>query len=166
MDARNGKGQWLGLAGWVLLSFATGALGAVGSSSAPTFYNALNHAAWAPPASVFGPVWTVLYALMGIAAWRVWRRGGFKQHAGALSLFLVQLAVNALWSWLFFAWHQGRGALVDILILWGLIVVTLVAFWRVDRIAGALLLPYLAWVSFAAVLNYAMWQLNPQLLGG
>ena len=102
---------------------------------------------------------------MAIAAWLVWRSGGFHSNRIALSLFLVQLALNALWSWLFFAWQRGALAFVDILVLWALIVVTLVAFWRVRPVAGALLIPYLLWVSFAAALNYSLWQLNPQLLG-
>jgi tryptophan-rich sensory protein len=102
---------------------------------------------------------------MGIAAWLVWRADGFRAARGALTLFLVQLAPNALWSWLFFGWHRGALAFADILLLWVLIVVTLIAFWRVRALAGALLVPYLLWVSFASALNYAVWQLNPQSLG-
>jgi tryptophan-rich sensory protein len=120
---------------------------------------------WAPPPSVFGPVWTVLYALMAIAAWLVWRIGGFRAARMALILFLAQLAINALWSWLFFGWHLGGLAFADVLALWALIVATLISFWRVRPLAGALLIPYLAWVSFASVLNYAVWQLNPRMLG-
>ena len=114
---------------------------------------------------VFGPVWTVLYAVMGIAAWLVWRVGGFRAARTALTLFLVQLAVNALWSWLFFGWQLGGAAFADIALLWVLIVATLVAFWRVRPLAGVLLVPYLLWVSFAFALNYSVWQLNPQVLG-
>jgi tryptophan-rich sensory protein len=102
---------------------------------------------------------------MAIAAWLVWRHGGFRANRAALSLFIVQLALNALWSWLFFAWHRGAWAFADIVVLWGLIVATLVSFWRVRPLAGALLIPYLLWVSFATALNYSVWQLNPQLLG-
>jgi len=120
---------------------------------------------WAPPSSWFGPVWTVLYALMSAAAWLVWRADGFREARGALTLFLLQLAPNALWSWLFFGWHRGALAFADILLLWVLIIVTLIAFWRVRALAGALLIPYLLWVSFASALNYAVWQLNPQSLG-
>ena len=82
-----------------------------------------------------------------------------------LTLFVAQLAVNALWSWLFFAWHRGAGAFADIVLLWLLIVATVIGFWRVRALAGVLLLPYLAWVSFASALNFAVWQLNPQVLG-
>ena len=120
---------------------------------------------WAPPSSVFGPVWTVLYALMGIAAWLVWRERHTPGSRRALLLFGAQLVLNTLWSWLFFAWHQGGLAFLDIVVLWLLIVLTIVDFWRIRPLAGALLLPYLAWVTYAAGLNLAVWRLNPQLLG-
>lgn len=155
----------LGLIGWFIVSFAASAVGAVASIQAKSFYSQLAQPAWAPPPFLFGPVWTVLYAMMAIAAWLVWRSGGLHTNRIALSLFLVQLALNALWSWLFFAWQLGALAFVDIVLLWVLIVVTLVSFWRVRPLAGALLIPYLLWVSFAAALNYALWQLNPQVLG-
>ncbi|MGB5440094.1 MAG: TspO/MBR family protein [Gammaproteobacteria bacterium] len=157
--------QILGLAGWLVLCFAASAVGAVASIQAGSFYAQLAQPVWAPPPWVFGPVWTVLYALMGIAAWLVWRCGGFRANRQALGLFLLQLAFNAVWSWLFFAWHLGVLSLADILVLWILIVATLVSFWRVRPLAGALLIPYLLWVSFAAALNYSLWQLNPQVLG-
>jgi len=155
----------LGLVGWFIVSFAASAVGAVASIQAKSFYGQLVQPEWAPPSYVFGPVWTVLYALMAIAAWLVWRSGGFHTNRVALSLFMVQLALNALWSWLFFAWQRGALAFVDIVLLWVLIVVTLVSFWRVRPLAGALLIPYLLWVTFAAALNYSLWQLNPQILG-
>ena len=155
----------LGLIGWFIVSFAASAVGAVASIQAKSFYGQLVQPEWAPPSYVFGPVWTVLYALMAIAAWLVWRSGGFRSNRIALSLFLVQLGLNALWSWLFFAWQRGALAFLDIVLLWALIVVTLVAFWRVRPLAGALLIPYLLWVSFASALNYSLWQLNPQVLG-
>lgn len=99
-----------------------------------------------------------------LAAWLVWRQRGFRPAARALWLFVGQLVVNALWSWLFFAWHRGALAFVDIMVLWLLILATLLAFLRVRPLAAALLLPCLAWVSFAAVLCYATWQLNPHVL--
>lgn len=157
--------QVVGLIGWLLSSFVAAAVGAVASVQAASFYQQLAQPSWAPPASVFGPVWSVLYALMGIAAWFVWREGGWRRQRGVLALFVTQLVVNALWSWLFFGWHRGALAFADIVLLWLLIVATLVGFWRVRPLAGALLLPYLGWVSFAAVLNFAVWQLNPQILG-
>lgn len=157
--------QVMGLIGWLAISFIAAGIGAVASINAGAFYGQLAQPGWAPPAWVFGPAWTLLYTLMGIAAWLVWREGGFRANRTALTLFLVQLAVNALWSWLFFAWHLGAVAFADILLLWALIIATLLAFWRVSRLAGVLLIPYLLWVSFAAVLNFSVWQLNPQVLG-
>lgn len=157
--------QIMGLVAWLAISFVASGVGATASILAVSFYGQLAQPSWAPPSSVFGPVWTILYALMGIAAWLVWRAGGFRANLTALTLFLVQLAVNALWSWLFFAWHRGALAFADILLLWLLIVVTLASFWRVRPLAGALLIPYLLWVSFAAALNFSVWQLNPQFLG-
>jgi len=157
--------QILGLIGWLVLSFAASAVGALASIQAQTFYGQLVQPSWAPTASVFGPVWTALYALMAIAAWLVWRAGGFGSNRTALSIFVIQLALNALWSWLFFAWHLGAYALVDIVVLWLFIAATIIIFWRVRPLAGALLIPYLLWVSFATALNYSVWQLNPGLLG-
>ena len=165
MSTPSRQRQVLGLLGWLAVSFAASAVGAVASVRASSFYNLLVQPDWAPPASVFGPVWTVLYALMGIAAWLVWRVGGFQGNRPALTWFLAQLVVNALWSWLFFAWHLGAIAFANILLLALLVVGTLVSFWRVQRLAGALLVPYLLWVSFAAALNYSVWQLNPRVLG-
>lgn len=150
------------LAGWLAASFAAAAVGAVATRQAPEFYAQLVRPDWAPPDWLFGPVWTVLYALMGIAAWRVWRKAGF---GSALYLFLAQLALNALWSWLFFAWRLGAAAFAEVVVLWALIAATLAAFLRIDRLAGALLLPYLLWVSFACALTYAVWRANPQVLG-
>jgi len=157
--------QILGLIGWLVISFAAAAVGAVASIQARSFYSQLAQPAWAPPPWLFGPVWTVLYALIAIAAWLVWRSGGFRTNRIALAFFWGQLLLNALWSWLFFAWHLGALAFADIVFLWVLIVATLVSFWRVRPLAGALFIPYLLWVSFASALNYSLWQLNPQVLG-
>ena len=161
----SGLKQALGLVGWLLLGFVAAAIGAVASVQAASFYQQLAQPSWAPPSSVFGPVWSVLYALMGLAAWLVWREGGWRRQRGVLALFVIQLALNALWSWLFFAWHRGGLAFADIVLLWLLIVATLIGFWRARPLAGALLLPYLCWVSFASALNFAVWRLNPQILG-
>ena len=155
-----------GFIAWLAICFIAAAIGAVASVQAGSFYLSLSRPEWAPPASVFGPVWTALYAMMAIAAWLVWREGGYGNARTALNLFLAQLALNALWSWLFFGWHLGAAAFVDILLLWVLLVATLVAFWRIRPLAGLLLLPYLLWVSFAAVLNYSVWRMNPDVLGG
>jgi len=155
---------WLGLAGWIALCAIAGATGAVASVNAKEFYAALDQPAWAPPAAVFGPVWTLLYICMAWAAWLVWRERGFARARGALGLFIAQLALNALWSWLFFAWHRGAYAFVDILALLALIVATVVSFAKIRRLAAWLLAPYLAWVTFATLLNYSVWQLNPHAL--
>ena len=156
--------QLLGVAGWLFVSFGASAVGAIASIEAKSFYGELIQPAWAPAPGVFAPVWTVLFTLMAIAAWLVWRTGGIAAHRQALTWFVAQLAFNSLWSWLFFAWRLGGLALADIALLWILIVITLVLFWRVRPLAGALLLPYLLWVSFAFALNLSLWQLNPQIL--
>lgn len=156
--------QLLGLLAWLAVSFAAAAIGGVASANAGDFYRELIRPEWAPPGWVFAPVWSALYVLMGTAAWLVWRERGFRGAGTALALFLIQLAANALWTWLFFAWHRGALAFGEILVLWVLILGTVVAFWRVRPIAGALLLPYLAWVTLASALSYATWQRNPQLL--
>ena len=129
---------------------------------AASFYAQLSKPWWAPPGEVFGPVWTILYTLMGVAAWLVWRRPGAK--ALALGLFGVQLAANSLWSWLFFAWHLGALAAAEVLVLLSLIVATVVGFSRSSALAGLLMVPYLLWVSFASVLTWAVWRSNPGLL--
>ncbi|HTJ95879.1 MAG TPA: TspO/MBR family protein [Rhodocyclaceae bacterium] len=158
--------ETLGLVAWLAISFVAAAIGSIASIHAGEFYAQLLKPSWAPPAWLFGPVWTVLYALMGIAAWLVWRANRSHSCTVPLILFLIQLVVNALWSWLFFKWHLGAYSFADILLLWVLIVTILPAFWHTRPLAGALLLPYLLWVSFAVALNYSVWQLNPMLLGG
>ena len=145
----------------LLVSFAAAAIGALATRSAPEFYAALSRPAWAPPTSVFGPVWSVLYTLMAIAAWLVWREKGLSGARIALGLFAVQLALNALWSWLFFAWRRGLMAELEIALLLVAIVLTIGAFWRVRPLAGALMLPYLAWVTFATALTFALVRGNP-----
>lgn len=157
--------QALGLVGWLLASFVAAALGGLASVSAGSFYRELVRPDWAPPAWLFGPVWTVLYIMIAVAAWLVWRARGWNGARGALSLFLVQLAANALWTWIFFAWRLGAFAFVEILALWVLIAATIAAFRRTSRLAAALLLPYLAWVTFATALTWTIWRLNPGLLG-
>lgn len=165
MASQSKQKQVLGFIGWFVISFAASAVGAVASIQAKSFYGQLAQPAWAPAPWLFGPVWTVLYAMMAIAAWLVWRSGGFRTNRVALSLFLGQLLLNALWSWLFFVWHLGALAFAETLFLWVSIVATIVLFWRVRPLAGALLIPNLLWVSLASFLNYSLWQLNPQILG-
>ncbi|MBK8286552.1 MAG: tryptophan-rich sensory protein [Ahniella sp.] len=152
------------LIGCVVLCYALAAAGAAGSMSAPTFYKQLVQPAWSPPAWLFGPVWTLLYTMMAVSLWRVWRQRGFVGARVEVTLFLAQLLLNGLWSWLFFAWHEGGWAMLDIVGLAALIAVCIQRFWRIDRFAAWLLVPYLAWVMFASALNLDLWLRNPGLL--
>lgn len=152
----------LGLLIWVGLSFAAGAIGSLATTpNIPEWYARLNRPAWTPPNWVFGPVWSALYLLMGIAAWLVWRRVGLAAGALPLCLFIIQLVLNTVWSLLFFGLHRPDLAFGEIIVLWLAIFTTMVTFWRVVPLGGALLLPYLLWVGFAAALNLAIWRLNP-----
>ena len=155
---------WLALFGWLALVAAAGATGAIASADATQFYAALDRPSWAPPSRLFGPVWTALYLAMGISAWLVWRERSWARARHALGLFVLQLAANALWSWLFFAWKQGAWAFADIVLLIVLVTATIVSFARIRRAAAWLLAPYLAWIAFAAALNFSVWQRNPGLL--
>ena len=155
----------IGLIGWLILVFATAAIGAFASANAPDFYRELVRPTWAPPGWLFGPVWTILYAGMGVAVWLVWKENGFAGARNAITLFVIQLIANALWTWLFFVWRLGATAFAEIILLWLLIVMTIVLFKPFNKVAAALLLPYLAWVTFASALTFATWRLNPALLG-
>lgn len=155
--------QLIGLVGFLTLAYLAAAIGAIASINAADFYDALSQPDWAPPAWLFGPMWMTLYGLMGLAAWLAWREPGARP---ALVLFMVQLALNALWSWLYFVWQLGAVSFVAVLLLWGLIAATTVMFWRLKPLAGVLLLPYLAWVGLACALTFSTWQRNPQILGG
>lgn len=158
------RGEWLALAGWVALSLAAGGIGAVASANAREFYAQLERPAWAPPGWLFGPVWTTLYILMGTAAWLVWRQVGWTEGRSALVLFIVQLGLNALWTWLFFAWRQGAWSFAEIVVLALAIAGTMAAFARVRPLAAALLVPYLGWVLFATALTWSFWRRNPTIL--
>ncbi|MBP5979140.1 MAG: tryptophan-rich sensory protein [Halomonas sp.] len=162
MRTLSSKQQILGLVGWLVLAYIAAGIGTVASINAAEFYASLQQPLWAPPAWLFGPMWTTLYGLMGIAAWLVWREPGART---ALTVFVIQLALNALWSWLFFVWQLGAIAFIATLALWVMIAITLVMFWRLKTLAGVLLVPYLAWVSLACALTWSVWQLNPQVLG-
>ena len=161
---RSVKTQVFGLLGWLAASFVAGGIGAIASAGAGAFYGQLSKPTWAPPAWLFGPVWSVLYVLIGVAAWLVWRKHGFRLASTALLLFGAQLLANALWTWLFFIWHLGAIALAEIIVLWLLIGATVLAFWRLERLAAIMLLPYFAWVSFASALTLSLWRLNPTAL--
>lgn len=146
----------------LIVSFVvTFAAAGIGSQFMPgAWYRDLQKPWFNPPDAVFGPVWTALYTMMGVAVWLVWRRRKQANVKPALVAFGAQLALNAAWSWLFFGRHQIALALIDIILLWFAILLTTVLFWRSTRLAGALLVPYLLWVGFAAMLNASFWQLN------
>ncbi len=152
--------DWAALAGFVALCLAVGAAGGLATAtSVATWYPTLAKPAFNPPNWVFGPVWTTLYVLMAIAAWRVWRSGAPGARL-ALGAWALQLALNLCWSLVFFGLQRIGAALAEILVLFAAIVLTAHLFWRIDRPAGALFAPYIAWVAFAAVLNTALWRLN------
>lgn len=142
--------------------FLAAAIGGVATAGAiPTWYRTLEKPAWNPPDWIFGPVWTVLYIMMGIASWQVWRLGTEKKDVrDALGLYGAQLVLNTAWSLLFFGMRRIGLALGEIVALWALIAATVTKFYRLKKSAGLLLVPYLLWVSFAAILNARIWQLN------
>lgn len=162
--------EWPALGGWVVLSLMAGLAGAIASLDAREFYAGLVTPMWAPPGWLFGPVWTVLYLLMGVAAWLVWRDARGRADGAAaprrrgLTLFVVQLGINALWPWLFFRWRLGAWAFAETALLWVVIAIVISEFARVRKLAAWLLVPYLVWVAFAAALNWAVWRGNPGLL--
>lgn len=142
---------------WLIAAFVPAAIGAFFPS--PEYYAELRKPAWAPPSWLFGPVWTALYAMIGVAAWLVSRRGGAGTR-GALGLWGVQLVLNAAWTPIFFGLRAPGPALVEISVMWVAIAATTVAFFARRTAAGALMLPYLAWVTFATALNFEIWRLN------
>lgn len=151
----------LALALFVGICLAIGGLGgAVTASSVSEWYPTLNKPSFNPPNWVFGPVWTTLYVMMGIAAWRVWRSADRDTARGPLALFALQLAVNLGWSIAFFGLRDPGLAVVVILVLDLLVLATALMFRRIDGLAALLLVPYLAWIAFATILNVAVWRLN------
>ena len=152
---------WVGLVGWIVLCFVAAVVGNLGTSRGVVdWYPTLMKPSWNPPSWVFGPVWTTLYVMMGIAAWLVWKDRGWSGARLALTLFVAQLALNAAWSVLFFGMRRPGWAFAEILVLLAAILVTLGLFWGIRRAAGLLLVPYAAWVAFASILNGAIWRLN------
>jgi tryptophan-rich sensory protein len=153
-----------GLALFVALCLAIGAIGAaVTSTSVEDWYEGLGKPSFTPPNEVFAPVWTVLYVLMGVAAWRVWRSGDADTVRGPLTLFILQLALNLGWVVVFFGLQKIGSAVATIVVLDVAILVTTLSFRTVDRIAALLMMPYCAWAAFATVLNVAIWRLNPTM---
>jgi len=155
------KRSAVALVGFLLLSLSAGAIGGIATAgSIGGWYQTIAKPDWNPPGWVFGPVWTTLYLMMGVAVWTIWRQAEPGKKALPLALFSVQLALNALWSFVFFAWHEIGWALAEILVLWMAIAATIASFSRVSKLAAGLLIPYLLWVSFAAFLTYTIWTLN------
>lgn len=153
--------RWIGLVFSIAVCLGAGGLGAAATTpEIDGWYRTIVKPAWNPPDTVFGPVWTALYLMMALAAWLVWKPAGLRAAAASLTLFGVQLVLNIAWSWIFFGMHQPGWAFVEIVALWLAIAVTTRAFFRRSRVAGWLLVPYLAWVSFASVLNFSIWRLN------
>jgi tryptophan-rich sensory protein len=155
---------------FLLICFGAAAFG--GQFTPGEWYAALAKPSWNPPAWAFAPVWTLLYAMMAVAGWLVWRSGERApvrsaseavqgpSRSLALAVYALQLVLNGAWSWLFFGLHRPGLAFAEIVLLWLAILATVVLFWRRKPLAGALLLPYLAWVGFAAALNFSLWRLN------
>lgn len=147
----------------ILIPLIAGFIGSIATmSSIPTWYASLAKPAWAPPNWVFGPVWTTLYILMGIALFLVWRKGLERQDVKvAISIFGVQLVLNVLWSIIFFGFQSILGGLIEIVFLWIAILATIIVFYRISKAAGILLIPYIIWVTIALYLNYTLYLLNP-----
>jgi tryptophan-rich sensory protein len=159
--AAPGPRSFAALAGFIVLCFAVSVVGGlVTATSVGTWYAALAKPAFNPPNWAFGPVWTVLYLMIAVAGWRVWRRRTEPGAGLALGAWGLQLALNLLWSLLFFGAHLIGAALAEILVLCAAILVTTALFWRIDVLAGALFVPYALWVGFATALNAALWWLN------
>lgn len=153
----------LGLLGWVAIT-AVAAMGSAAAGGSRDFYESLQRPGWAPAGSAFGPVWTVLYLVMAVAAWMVWKARNYVGARVALAFYLAQLVLGMLWAWLLFAWHQGALAFLVALVLWIAVAMTMNLFRRVRPMAGTLLLPCLAWVTLVVALTYILWQANPGVL--
>ena len=153
--------RWIGLVFWLGLCLAVAGLGGrLTVNEIPGWYRTLVRPAIAPPNWVFGPVWTLLYALTAIAAWRAWLAAPSQMRTCGLALFLVQLALNFAWSWIFFRQHALGAALAEVLLLWSAIGATTLVFAMVAPLSAWLIAPYWAWVSFATILNAAFWRAN------
>lgn len=148
----------------IVVSELAGIIGAVFTApSIPTWYAELAKPALNPPGWIFGPVWTALYALMGIALFLVWKTSPSvapQERRRAMSVFFVQLVLNSLWSIIFFGFHRPDLAFIEIIILWIAILATIITFGKISKVAAWLLVPYILWVSFASYLNYSIWMLN------
>ena len=153
--------HWIALIGFLLVvAFIAGAGSLFTSTGVSAWYRQLTRPSWTPPDWLFGPVWTVLYISMAVAAWLIWKQRQPRSR-WAIGVWLVQLLLNGAWSPIFFGLHSISGGLITIALLWLAILATASVFWRVSRAAAILMLPYLAWVTFASCLNLALWKLNP-----
>lgn len=150
--------EGLGLLAFLVLCFGVAGFGAYFRPG--EWYARLAKPSWTPANRVFTPVWIVLYAMMAVAGWLVWREAGLAGAAMPLTLFVIQLLLNGIWSWLFFGLQRPDLAMIDIVALWLAIAATVVSFWGISPTASLVMVPYLAWVSFALLLNYEIWQLN------
>jgi tryptophan-rich sensory protein len=145
----------------LLFTIGIGSLGSVFTSSEiPNWYASLQKPVFNPPNWIFGPVWTILYSLMGVALYLVWKKPVSKDRNTAIVLFMIQFTLNFFWSIIFFKYHLLGWALVEILFMWTFIILTIIFFWKNSTLAASLLIPYLVWVSFATILNAAIFQLN------
>jgi len=157
---RSRRHQAAVLGAFVAVCLAAGVVGSIATTpQIPTWYASLNKPSWSPPNWVFAPVWTTLYVMMGAAAWLVWRKVD-APYERVFLWFWIQLALNTIWSFIFFALEQPGLAFAEIILLWLSIAATLGAFRKCSRVAALLLTPYLGWVSFAAYLNFTIWRLN------
>ncbi len=151
----------IGLAAWIGVCFLAAAVGSLATTSSVNgWFAEVNKPTWNPPNWIFGPVWTTLFLMMGVAAWLVWKKSGFKNAKLELSWFLFHLVLNVLWSVLFFGMQQMGMACIEIVVLWLSIAATIFMFYQHSKLAAGLLVPYLMWVSFATFLNYTIWRLN------
>ena len=154
---RSRSARWWGLAGFGAAAAAAALIGGLGVAGTADEYQNLSQPSWAPPSWLFGPVWTVLYVLIAVAGWLVWQRTGW---TAALTVYAAQLVLNAAWTPIFFGFGRYGLALVDIVLMWVLIGLTIWLFHPISKVAAALLLPYWAWVTFATALNAAIWNMN------
>ncbi|NIR49330.1 tryptophan-rich sensory protein [candidate division KSB1 bacterium] len=152
---------WLGLVVFLAICFAAAGIGAVFTSmSVNSWYQTLTKPSWNPPAWIFGPVWMFLYIMMAVSVWLIWRQYGISVVVLPLTLFGIQLFLNAAWSGFFFGLRKPGYALIEIVLLWCAILVTVLSFYKVKPVSAWLMTPYLVWVTFAAMLNFEIWRLN------
>ena len=162
MSVLKGVGSIVALVVFIVANLLIGGIGGVSTSKAiPTWYAGLKKPSFNPPNWIFAPVWTTLYVLMAVAAWMVWTKVGFSEFSWWVVVYVVQLGLNMAWSWLFFTLHRLDWAFYEVVALWMSILVNALVFGAIVPLAGWLFAPYLAWVSFASLLNFAIWRMNP-----